>query len=161
MIGVGKTSLVHLIIKGSSITQPPQTVGCTVSVKVETIFLQDNDLELFFLCLISTSTSVNVLFSSSPVNDKLLVIWFSPSVFPVSLCSTLLMEILVAHQTALKVTMREISSLNFGMFQDMIDTKNVGLFSTLRLMVRNPLSTLCMFVLIANSTYQSWEEGHN
>lgn len=31
--GVGKTSLVHLIIKGSSITRPPQTVGCTVSVK--------------------------------------------------------------------------------------------------------------------------------
>ncbi|KAL5723853.1 sphingosine N-acyltransferase subunit lip1 [Ranunculus cassubicifolius] len=31
--GVGKTSLVHLIVKGSSISRPPQTVGCTVSVK--------------------------------------------------------------------------------------------------------------------------------
>ncbi|KAJ6398041.1 hypothetical protein OIU77_018951 [Salix suchowensis] len=31
--GVGKTSLVHLIIKGSSITRPPQTIGCTVGVK--------------------------------------------------------------------------------------------------------------------------------
>ncbi|KAF8411576.1 hypothetical protein HHK36_004131 [Tetracentron sinense] len=31
--GVGKTSLVHLIIKGSSIARPPQTVGCTVGVK--------------------------------------------------------------------------------------------------------------------------------
>lgn len=31
--GVGKTSLVHLIVKGSSITRPPQTVGCTVCVK--------------------------------------------------------------------------------------------------------------------------------
>lgn len=31
--GVGKTSLVHLLVKGSSITQPPQTVGCTVGVK--------------------------------------------------------------------------------------------------------------------------------
>lgn len=31
--GVGKTSLVHLIMKGSSIARPPQTVGCTVSVK--------------------------------------------------------------------------------------------------------------------------------
>ncbi|KAG1330064.1 Small GTPase LIP1 [Cocos nucifera] len=30
---VGKTSLVHLIIKGSSIARPPQTIGCTVSVK--------------------------------------------------------------------------------------------------------------------------------
>nr|XP_034901692.1 small GTPase LIP1-like isoform X2 [Populus alba] len=31
--GVGKTSLVHLIIKGSSIARPPQTIGCTVGVK--------------------------------------------------------------------------------------------------------------------------------
>uniref|UniRef100_A0A6N2LYG5 Uncharacterized protein n=1 Tax=Salix viminalis TaxID=40686 RepID=A0A6N2LYG5_SALVM len=31
--GVGKTSLAHLIIKGSSITRPPQTIGCTVGVK--------------------------------------------------------------------------------------------------------------------------------
>ncbi|XP_048443274.1 small GTPase LIP1-like isoform X1 [Pyrus x bretschneideri] len=31
--GVGKTSLVHLIVKGSSITRPPQTVGCTVGVR--------------------------------------------------------------------------------------------------------------------------------
>ncbi|KAJ0593718.1 putative small GTPase, sigma-54 interaction domain, ATP-binding site 1 [Helianthus annuus] len=32
--GVGKTSLVHLIVKGSSIARPAQTVGCTVDVKV-------------------------------------------------------------------------------------------------------------------------------
>ncbi|XP_057806966.1 small GTPase LIP1-like isoform X1 [Salvia miltiorrhiza] len=31
--GVGKTSLVHLIMTGSSIAQPPQTIGCSVSVK--------------------------------------------------------------------------------------------------------------------------------
>lgn len=31
--GVGKTSLVHLIIKGSSVTRPPQTIGCSVNVK--------------------------------------------------------------------------------------------------------------------------------
>ncbi|XP_010925355.1 small GTPase LIP1 isoform X2 [Elaeis guineensis] len=31
--GVGKTSLVHLIVKSSSIARPPQTIGCTVSVK--------------------------------------------------------------------------------------------------------------------------------
>ncbi|XP_061973149.1 small GTPase LIP1-like isoform X2 [Populus nigra] len=31
--GVGKTSLVHLIIKSSSIARPPQTIGCTVGVK--------------------------------------------------------------------------------------------------------------------------------
>ncbi|KAL3818847.1 hypothetical protein ACJIZ3_004752 [Penstemon smallii] len=31
--GVGKTSLVHLIMKGSSVDRPPQTIGCTVSVK--------------------------------------------------------------------------------------------------------------------------------
>ncbi|ESQ31395.1 hypothetical protein EUTSA_v10004519mg [Eutrema salsugineum] len=31
--GVGKTSLVHLINKGSSIVRPSQTIGCTVGVK--------------------------------------------------------------------------------------------------------------------------------
>ncbi|KAM7513718.1 hypothetical protein LguiA_003852 [Lonicera macranthoides] len=31
--GVGKTSLAHLILKGSSISRPPQTIGCNVSVK--------------------------------------------------------------------------------------------------------------------------------
>ncbi|KAK9077681.1 hypothetical protein SSX86_006018 [Deinandra increscens subsp. villosa] len=31
--GVGKTSLVHLIVKGSSIARPAPTVGCTVDVK--------------------------------------------------------------------------------------------------------------------------------
>ncbi|CAN6320742.1 unnamed protein product [Urochloa humidicola] len=31
--GVGKTSLVHLILKGSAIARPAQTVGCTVGVK--------------------------------------------------------------------------------------------------------------------------------
>ncbi|KAF3781965.1 putative GTP-binding protein [Nymphaea thermarum] len=31
--GVGKTSLVHLIAKGSAISRPRQTVGCTVDVK--------------------------------------------------------------------------------------------------------------------------------
>ncbi|XP_074558335.1 small GTPase LIP1 isoform X2 [Curcuma longa] len=31
--GVGKTSLVHLILQGSSISKPSQTVGCTVGVK--------------------------------------------------------------------------------------------------------------------------------
>ncbi|XAR73275.1 hypothetical protein NMG60_11007192 [Bertholletia excelsa] len=31
--GVGKTSLVHLIVQGSSIARPPQTIGCTVGVK--------------------------------------------------------------------------------------------------------------------------------
>lgn len=31
--GVGKSSLVHLIVKGSLIASPPQTVGCTVGVK--------------------------------------------------------------------------------------------------------------------------------
>ncbi|KAL6223055.1 hypothetical protein ACLB2K_006445 [Fragaria x ananassa] len=31
--GVGKTSLVHLIVNGSSTARPPQTVGCSVGVK--------------------------------------------------------------------------------------------------------------------------------
>ncbi|XP_061344474.1 small GTPase LIP1-like isoform X2 [Gastrolobium bilobum] len=31
--GVGKTSLVHLIVKGSCVARPSQTIGCTVDVK--------------------------------------------------------------------------------------------------------------------------------
>ncbi|XP_044478300.1 small GTPase LIP1-like isoform X4 [Mangifera indica] len=31
--GVGKTSLVHLILNGSSVARRPQTIGCTVGVK--------------------------------------------------------------------------------------------------------------------------------
>lgn len=38
-IGVGKTSLVHLITKASSITRPAQTIGCSVNVKVTSNFL--------------------------------------------------------------------------------------------------------------------------
>lgn len=37
--GVGKTSLVDLITKGSSITRPSQTIGCSVNVKVVLKFL--------------------------------------------------------------------------------------------------------------------------
>ncbi|TXG71757.1 hypothetical protein EZV62_000336 [Acer yangbiense] len=33
LLGVGKTSLVHLIVKGCSTAHPPQTIGCTVGVK--------------------------------------------------------------------------------------------------------------------------------
>lgn len=39
--GVGKTSLVHLILKGSSVSRPPQTVGCTVGVKVSLFLLYE------------------------------------------------------------------------------------------------------------------------
>ena len=35
-LGVGKSSLVHLILKGSAIARPAQTVGCTVGIKVST-----------------------------------------------------------------------------------------------------------------------------
>jgi len=34
LLGVGKTSLVHLIVKGFSIARPAQTIGCAVSLKV-------------------------------------------------------------------------------------------------------------------------------
>jgi hypothetical protein len=34
LAGVGKTSLVHLIVKGSPVARPSQTIGCTVDVKV-------------------------------------------------------------------------------------------------------------------------------
>lgn len=45
------------------------------------------------------------------------------------------MEILVALQIASKVILREISLLNFGIYQDTRDTKIVGHFSTHKLMV--------------------------
>lgn len=47
------------------------------------------------------------------------------------------MEVLVALQTALKVTPRENFLLNFGMCQDMSDTKIAGLFFIHKLMVRD------------------------
>jgi hypothetical protein len=49
-VGVGKTSLVHLIIKSSSIARPPQTIGCTVGVKVRFImnFLLDSNLVVYY-----------------------------------------------------------------------------------------------------------------
>lgn len=45
------------------------------------------------------------------------------------------MEILVALQATLKVMAKEISLLSFGMYQDMTDTKIVGLFFIRKLMV--------------------------
>lgn len=33
-LGVGKTSLVNLIVKGTTTKHPSQTIGCTVDVKV-------------------------------------------------------------------------------------------------------------------------------
>ena len=45
------------------------------------------------------------------------------------------MEVLVALPIAIKAIQRGISLLNFGMFQDMSDTKIVGLFSIHKSMV--------------------------
>lgn len=43
-LGVGKTSLIHLIMTGSSIAQPPQTIGCNVAVKVVVAFcIRENE----------------------------------------------------------------------------------------------------------------------
>ena len=50
-VGVGKTSLVHLIVKGSSSARPPQTIGCTVGVKVwfNMALLVDNNFVVYCL----------------------------------------------------------------------------------------------------------------
>ena len=37
--GVGKSSLVHLILEGSAIARPAQTVGCAVGIKVGVLAL--------------------------------------------------------------------------------------------------------------------------
>ena len=34
LTGVGKSSLVHLLLKGSAVARPAQTIGCAVGVKV-------------------------------------------------------------------------------------------------------------------------------
>ena len=50
--GVGKSSLVHLILKSSAIARPAQTVGCTVGVKVS-IFCAFVTCRVCNLCLIT------------------------------------------------------------------------------------------------------------
>ena len=55
------------------------------------------------------------------------------------------MEVLVALQIALKVTLRETFLLNFGMCQDTSDTKTVGPFFIPKSMVRGEPSCLCSF----------------
>ena len=125
LLGVGKTSLVHLIVNGSSITRPPQTIGCTVGVKVKTSYSWSRK-SLWF----KTSPNVHCCFSS-----------------------TLLMEILAAPQVALKVILKEISLLNSGMCQDMIVTKIAGLCFIHRLMVSNRASLLFSLISIYTSVY--------
>lgn len=50
LLGVGKTSLVHLIMTGSSIAQPPQTIGCNVAVKVIVVFcILENEYMVYTL----------------------------------------------------------------------------------------------------------------
>jgi hypothetical protein len=34
LTGVGKSSLVHLLLNGSTVARPAQTIGCAVGVKV-------------------------------------------------------------------------------------------------------------------------------
>lgn len=71
---MGKTSLVHLIMKGSSIARPSQTVGCSVSVKVRLLFaILESVGKLSFL-------------------DEIHVFFF--------FCSIQLMGILLAHRVA-------------------------------------------------------------
>lgn len=110
-LGVGKTSLVHLIMTGSSIAQPPQTIGCNVAVKVVVTFcIREN--EYIGLKLMSFF----VLFLS---------------------CSILLMEVLRTHQITSEATRTETSLLNSGIYQGMKDTMTADLYSILKLMVYN------------------------
>ena len=58
------------------------------------------------------------------------------------------MEILAALQVALKVILREISSLNCGMSQGMNGTKIADLCFILRLMVSNISSIVLVFKIV-------------
>lgn len=112
LIGVGKTSLVNLIVKGGSFSRPSQTIGCTVGVKVRLI--------------LPVCWRYSRIFAVVQIFTNCLLF---------SLSSILLMEILVAPQIASKGILREISLLNFGIYQDTRDTKIAELYSTHKLTV--------------------------
>jgi hypothetical protein len=104
--GVGKSSLVHLLLEGSAITRPAQTIGCTVGVKVSNVCIT-SFVYLFFIILAIDSH------------------YFS----------TLLTVVQGVHQIALKVMLKGTSLLNFGMFLGMSVTKSVVHFFIHILMV--------------------------
>lgn len=55
LTGVGKSSLVHLLLKGSAVARPAQTIGCAVGVKVS------NPEPNFFVLILKiySHTSIN------------------------------------------------------------------------------------------------------
>lgn len=123
-LGVGKTSIVHLIVKGSSIARPSQTIGCTVDVKVRTY--------LFIYAFFS---------DSERIYGAILEFMFSLCL-PFQLSSTLLTETRVALQAASKAIANEIFLWSFGIFLDMTDTKIVDLFSIHKLMASSKSRSL-------------------
>lgn len=110
LLGVGKTSLVHLIMTGSSIAQPPQTIGCNVAVKVIVAFWYSWK----WIHGVYSGLSWCLYFL---------------------LCSMLHMEAPRAHRIISEATRTEIFLLNSGIYQDMKDTRTVDLYSILKLMV--------------------------
>lgn len=110
---MGKSSLVHLIVKGSLIASPPQTVGCTVGVKVK--------LSKPFVSIRQFLKAMAVFLV---LTESLLFSY-----------STLLMVTQVALLIASKVMPREISLLSSGMCLVMNDTKIVALCFIHKLMV--------------------------
>jgi hypothetical protein len=105
--GVGKSSLVHLILKSSAIARPAQTVGCTVGVKVS-IFCA------FVTCTVCNLCLITLLFC-----------------LPFSM---LLMEVRAVHLIT-SVMLKGTSLLSFWMSQDMNDTRHAGRFSIHKSMV--------------------------
>lgn len=118
----------NLIIKGSPIARPPQTIGCSVNVKVNTH---------------SPRPPSRIPWLPKKYDVSILRIFIK---YPVSFSSILLMEILAALQVALKVILREISLLSCGMSQDMNGTKIVGLCFIHRLMVSKKKSHYLSFL---------------
>jgi hypothetical protein len=104
--GVGKSSLAHLLLEGSTITRPAQTIGCTIGVKVSNVCIT-SFVYLFFIILAIDSHHF----------------------------STLLTVVQGAHQIALKVMLKGTSLLSFGMFLGMSVTKSVVHFFIHKLMV--------------------------
>lgn len=106
--GVGKSSLVHLILKSSAIARPAQTVGCTVGIKVS-IFCA------FVTCRVCNLCLITLLFSAYHF-------------------SMLLMEVRVVHLIT-SVMLKGTFLLSFGTSQDMSGIRHAGRFSIHKSMV--------------------------
>ena len=70
--GVGKSSLVHLILKGSGVALPAQKVGCTVGIKVSTFSVLSSLVGFLHVpaCIQTFFLPINTMMCSSPTCSR-------------------------------------------------------------------------------------------